>query len=326
MFTPVVVPFRAGNSVCDNPTISTHSDIKRLKLMSDTAGLLSNSVAKVSEKSVARAHENCNYSDLGNEISSVAVVVPEEDKVGGVSLLDMISENKSNWVSSDDVINRESEEDDSLSLEGDPILDSSCSLSVASETSSLCGEDFLSFEASSEVGTLSSVDIEKSICSVDIIAKASDLPESNIETEIVSNPLAVAVSLEEEIGDGSKQNSSSVVLQLAFENGVRATVGRSVFEVDYVPLWGFTSVCGRRPEMEDAVATVPYFLKIPIQMLIGDQVFDGLSKRFSQQTAHFFGVYDGHGGLQVHSLVLLLMLFLCPLLFNCKFSYCYLFG
>lgn len=299
MFTPVVVPFRAGNSVCDNPTIATHLDITRLKLMSNTVGLLSNSVARVSEKSVARAHQDCDYSDLGNEVSSVAAVVPEEDKVGGVSLLDMISENKNNWVSSDDVTNRESEEDDSLSLEGDPILDSSCSLSVTSETSSLCGEDFLSFEASSEVGTLSSVDIEKSICSVDIIAKAGDLPESNIETEIVSNPLAVAVSLEEEVGNESKQNSPSVVLQLALEKGVRATVGRSVFEVDYVPLWGFTSVCGRRPEMEDAVATVPYYLKIPIQMLIGDQVVDGLSNRFSQQTAHFFGVYDGHGGSQV---------------------------
>ncbi|XP_044471823.1 protein phosphatase 2C 53-like isoform X2 [Mangifera indica] len=210
----------------------------------------------------------------------------------------MISENKSNWIGSDEVINQGCEEDDSLSLEGDQILDS-CSLSVASETSSLCGEDYLGFESTSEVGTLSSIDIEKSICSVDIIAKANNLGESNVESEIVSDALAVPVTIEEEIGDGSNQKPSSILLQMAFAKGVSGTIGCSVFEVDYVPLWGFRSVCGRRPEMEDAVATVPYFLKIPIQMLTDDQELDGMSKRFSQQTAHFFGVYDGHGGSQV---------------------------
>jgi protein phosphatase 2C len=35
-----------------------------------------------------------------------------------------------------------------------------------------------------------------------------------------------------------------------------AAGGRSVFAVDRVPLWGCTSICGRRPEMEDAVAAI----------------------------------------------------------------------
>ncbi|KAJ0031483.1 hypothetical protein Pint_13746 [Pistacia integerrima] len=297
MSTAVAVPFRASNSVCDNPTIAIRLDIKSLQLMDDTADLLSNSVAKVSAQSVACGRENFNCSDLGNENSNIAGAVTEDEKVGRVPLLDMISENKNNGIGSDEVINQECEEDDSLSLEGDQILDS-CSLSVASETSSLCGEDYLGFESTSEVGTLSSIDIEKSICSVDIIAKANDLGES-VVTEIVSDALAVPVTLKEEIGDGPNQKSSSILLQMAFEKGLSGNIGRSVFEVAYVPLWGFTSVCGRRPEMEDAVATVPDFLKIPIQMLIGDQVLDGMSKRFRQQTAHFFGVYDGHGGSQV---------------------------
>ncbi|KAE9609318.1 putative protein-serine/threonine phosphatase [Lupinus albus] len=34
-------------------------------------------------------------------------------------------------------------------------------------------------------------------------------------------------------------------------------------------------------------------------MLIGDRVIDGMNTCFSQQTTHFFGVYDGHGGSQV---------------------------
>ncbi|KAF2304309.1 hypothetical protein GH714_029672 [Hevea brasiliensis] len=231
----VAVPFRVGNSVCENPTVDTHLDITRLKLMEDTAGLLSDSVTKV--------------STVGIRI--VIFVI---------------------WIMNDDVINQESEEeDDSFSLEGDPIFDSSCSLSAASEPSSLCGEEFLGFEATSEIGT----------------------------PEVVRDSVSVAVSLEEEIGDGSDPKPYAVVLQLALGKGVRGTVTCSVFEVDYVPLWGVTSICGRRPEMEDAVATVPYFLEIPIQMLIGDRVLDGMSKYITHQAAHFFGVYDGHGGSQV---------------------------
>ncbi|XP_044464977.1 protein phosphatase 2C 77-like [Mangifera indica] len=297
MCTAVVVPFRAGNLVCDNPPIAIHLDIQSLQLMDNTTNLLSNSVAKVSGQSIVCEHENFNCSVLGNEDSNIAGAVPEDEKVGRVPLLDMISDNKSNWIGTDVVINQECEEDDSVSLDGDPILDS-CSLSVASETSSLCGDDYLGFESTSEVGTLSSIDIEKSICSVDIIAKVNGLRESNI-TEIVSDALAVPVTLKEEIEDGPNQKPSSILLQMAFEKGLSRAIGRSVFEVDYVPLWGLTSVCGRRPEMEDAVATVPEFLKIPIQMLIEEQVLDGRGQRFSQQTAHFFGVYDGHGGSQV---------------------------
>ncbi|XP_065849197.1 protein phosphatase 2C 50-like isoform X2 [Euphorbia lathyris] len=260
----------------------------------DRAGSLSDSVTKLSTVE----DNNCNCGDdLDNEVSDTKVTVQEGDKGSGGLLLDMISENKTNWVDNDDVASRQSEEDDSLSLEGDPVYDSSCSLSVASETSSLCGEDFLGFEAFSGIGMPSSVNMEKSICPVDFIADAADLVESNVQTD-VKDSASVARNLEEKIVDGSELKPSKVVLQLALAKGVSGTIARSVFEVDYVPLWGFTSVCGRRPEMEDAVATVPHFMKIPIQMLIGDRVLDGMSK-FVHQTTHFFGVYDGHGGSQV---------------------------
>ncbi|KAE8700709.1 Protein phosphatase 2C 7 [Hibiscus syriacus] len=38
---------------------------------------------------------------------------------------------------------------------------------------------------------------------------------------------------------------------------------------------------------------------IPIKMLIGDRVFNGISQSLTDLTGHFFGVYDGHGGSQV---------------------------
>lgn len=292
MSAAVAVPFRVGNSVCDNPTIATRMNITSLKLMTDTAGLLS--------ETVAAGEENCSCSNSGNE-ASVSVAEEEEEeeiKGGGDPLLDMIPQDESSWVAPSDVMAGESEEDDCLSLEGDQVLDSSCSLSVASESSSLCLEDFLVYETTSDVVTLSSIDVDRNSCCFGDVAKAADISNSNIETKITSDPLSVSVSLEEETGDGSDTKPSDVVVQLPVEVGVKETVSRSVFEVEYVPLWGFTSLCGRRPEMEDALATVPQFLKIPIQMLIGDRVLDGMSKCINQ-TVHFFGVYDGHGGSQV---------------------------
>ncbi|KAK1313871.1 putative protein phosphatase 2C 6 [Acorus calamus] len=76
-------------------------------------------------------------------------------------------------------------------------------------------------------------------------------------------------------------------------------VAGGAMAVEYVPLWGCSSICGRRAEMEDAFAVVPRFLPIPRGMLTGDRMVNGLNLSSSHLTAHFFGVYDGHGGAQV---------------------------
>ncbi|KAL5189874.1 Protein phosphatase 2C 16 [Glycine soja] len=290
MSTTVTVPWRVGNSVCDKPTIATHMDVSRIKLMAD-AGLLSNSITKVSDETFIGSDENHDSGCHEDEIGITAVTAPEQQREGEIPMLDMISQNISSLVVGDEVLTPEIEEDDLISLEGDPIIDSS-SLSVASEHSSICGDEFISSEVSSDLGTTSSKDIGKSISTVKIAARATDLSMSNVEAD-------VAVSLEETgVRSGSKP-TTGVFHQLTLERSVSGTVGRSVFELDCTPLWGFTSVCGKRPEMEDAVATVPRFLKIPIEMLTGDRLPDGINKCFGQQTIHFFGVYDGHGGSQV---------------------------
>lgn len=85
--------------------------------------------------------------------------------------------------------------------------------------------------------------------------------------------------------------------------------GKSVFLLEYVPLWGFTSICGRRPEMEDAVATVPRFFQVSLKMLTADLQIDGLDPNSFRLPAHFFGVYDGHGGAQVHTCLPLFLFF-----------------
>lgn len=294
MSPAVAVPFGVGNLLCDNQTITTNIDIARLKLMADEGFLLSDSARKASTETVAASSE-----DLANEVRISVANVSKEARGGEAPTSDVLSRSENNCVAGDDLrVAPESDEDDSLSLEVDRIVDSSCSLSVTSESSSLCGEEILGLDTSSDVGPRSSLETEKSLCIVSIGATAGDLEEPNDETVIASDPVAVAVSLEVEIGDGSDRRASAVI-QLPLERVASGTCSRSVFEVDYVPLWGVTSMCGRRPEMEDAVAARPRFLKIPIQMLVGDRVLDGMTNFLPLQTVHFFGVYDGHGGSQV---------------------------
>ncbi|KAL3351439.1 hypothetical protein AABB24_019834 [Solanum stoloniferum] len=282
----VAVPFVFGSLICHKPSIGSHMDVTKINSMDensmdDVTSLYSNSGTKTLADTVSGGNDDCSSVDSESDLSITASSVPEESRSEGTMSLDVISENESNWIGGDAVV-RESEDDDSLSLEGDQIPDNSCSLSVVSDCSSLCADDFIGFEIASDIEGQDFVDSQKSISHDELIGKTGVLVESDVE-DTLTRPVAVPVRLEEQITD----------------KGLSATVSRSVFEVDYIPLWGYTSICGRRPEMEDAFATVPRFMKIPLQMLIGDRVLDGLSRRLSHLTTHFFGVYDGHGGSQV---------------------------
>ncbi|MGI4370285.1 PP2C family serine/threonine-protein phosphatase, partial [Klebsiella pneumoniae] len=50
------------------------------------------------------------------------------------------------------------------------------------------------------------------------------------------------------------------------------------------PKFGMASICGRRRDMEDAVAVHPFFCR---------------REHDSADELHYFGVYDGHGGSHV---------------------------
>jgi hypothetical protein len=64
------------------------------------------------------------------------------------------------------------------------------------------------------------------------------------------------------------------------------------------PPHGMVSLCGRRREMEDAVAAVPNFMTLPCDV-VGGCNCDSPSMSGFLSALHFFGVYDGHGGSQV---------------------------
>lgn len=294
MCLAAAVPFSLGNLICENcPALGTCVDVTGLGLglMDDTTNFFPDSETKSMVDSASGGDEDCNCGDTESELSAAMSSVPEKTVPGETACLDMTSENESNCIAGNSVV-QEIEEDDFLSVEGD------CSLSVVSDCSSICGDDLLAYEATSEILVPNYPDVERNICNVEVDTGCSPLGETNVG-EVVTDSLALTIGIDEVTAEGSTAKSSTVVLQLPPKEALSTSAGRSVFEVDCVPLWGIHSICGRRPEMEDAFKAVPRFLKIPLQLLIGDRVADKTTKCLSHLTTHFFGVYDGHGGSQV---------------------------
>jgi protein phosphatase 2C len=54
------------------------------------------------------------------------------------------------------------------------------------------------------------------------------------------------------------------------------------------PALGHTSICGRRPEMEDAVVAVLRFFGLPLWTLTGSNMVDGLDPISFRLPVHFF--------------------------------------
>ncbi|XP_062180638.1 protein phosphatase 2C 53-like [Phragmites australis] len=101
------------------------------------------------------------------------------------------------------------------------------------------------------------------------------------------------------LDDLTAATAASVSVADPSEPRISGPTARSVFAVDCVPLWGLESIRGRRPEMEDAAIVVPRFFDVPLWMVAGVAPIDGLDRASFRLPAHFFGVYDGHGGVQV---------------------------
>ncbi|CAN8235225.1 unnamed protein product [Cochlearia groenlandica] len=130
-----------------------------------------------------------------------------------------------------------------------------------------------------------------------VLATAVIIGESSIEEVPTAEVVIAGSNHDANVGDGSGVRASEVVIRLPENNNSHSPRGRSVYELDCIPLWGTVSIQGGRSEMEDAVSVLPSFLKLPIKMLMGDH--EGMSPRLPHLTGHFFGVYDGHGGYQV---------------------------
>ncbi|KAF6164259.1 hypothetical protein GIB67_010229 [Kingdonia uniflora] len=94
--------------------------------------------------------------------------------------------------------------------------------------------------------------------------------------------------------DSSSSSSSGEIPSVELRMVREGCVGRNNKGVT----WGFTSVIGRRREMEDAVAVTPGFISRTCDQ-IGGCTAPGSPISAHNSPVHFFGVYDGHGGSQV---------------------------
>ncbi|KAK2652957.1 hypothetical protein Ddye_012813 [Dipteronia dyeriana] len=261
----VALTLSFNNSVSDNSGHGNHVEITRLKLVTDAASLLSDPNKLVSEDT---------------EVGSIVLSAAEGSGKEGAGVSKILPENGRNTIS-DGALIQESEEDEILSVVEDP--------------NGVINEGLVVLDPKSDMSLPNSVKIDNGR----ILAKAIILGESSVDQVPTAEVLIASAIPDAKISDVSNLKASAVVIQLPIDRTISREINRSVFEVDCIPLWGSVSICGRRPEMEDAVAAVPRFMKIPIKMLIGDRVIDGMNQSLSGLNSHFFGVYDGHGGSQV---------------------------
>lgn len=283
MSPAVAVTLSLGNSICDNSGIAANVEFTWLKLVTDPGSLSSDSIKAVPLESVSCSNGSCN--DIQSHATVVAMSSQEDNGGEGEGLLKMLPENGNTSVSNDAMV-QESEGGEILSFRYD--------------TNGVDSEELLKLEVGSAISLPDVVEIGNAV-EGKIVAKAIVLVESALGKMPSGEVIVAAVSSASELSDKSELTTSTVLIQSNGEKNVSKASIRSVFELDCIPLWGSVSICGRRPEMEDAIAAVPRFINIPIKMLIGNQLYNGMSQSLTHLTSHFFGIYDGHGGPQVHA-------------------------
>ncbi|KAM0956525.1 hypothetical protein ACFX14_024727 [Malus domestica] len=266
MSPAVAVTLSLGNSICDSSGIGANVEFTWLKLVTDAGNLCTDSSKVVSLESVSCSKGSSD--DIERKVS--VVPVPSQDDDGG------------NTSVANDIMVQESEEEEILAFRYD--------------TNGIVREKLLTLEVGSAISLPDAVEIGK-VGEGNIVAKAIVLVESAVGK--MASGVMAAVSSASELSNKSELTTSTVLIQSTGEKVVSKAGIRSVFELNCIPLWGSVSICGRRPEMEDAFAAVPRFINIPIKMLVGSQVYNGMSQSLTHLTSHFFGIYDGHGGPQV---------------------------
>ncbi|XP_043721320.1 protein phosphatase 2C 56-like [Telopea speciosissima] len=122
---------------------------------------------------------------------------------------------------------------------------------------------------------------------------SGEIPASVVEGAVVPRLLLSSTTFLGVEGNGNVEREGLMVpLTTAMQR--QKCVGRNNKGVT----WGFTSVIGRRREMEDAVSVIPGFLSSSCDQ-IGGCTAPGSRCSGEISPVHFFGVYDGHGGSQV---------------------------
>ena len=316
----VAVPFRIGNLIQKESTVTTHMEITGLKLMANTATtaaalILNPSIEGCQSYSVG----NKNHTDISPKHQVTVSAEVKENQVGADSdsahlASEMVTECGSSWVLNESH-NQQIVEDEFMLANNYHCVHTPRSQSVASDKSCLSEESAILTNNCSD----SDVDLPIIIKVDDHIQGKSSLVKSHAELEAVQNMVSAAIKLETEHGSGSEVSDpkpSAALHEMPEKQTSITSCFQNALELSGGPLWGLSSVCGRRQEMEDAVAVMPQLFQVPSQMLMDDRVNENKSS-----PAHFFGVYDGHGGCQVCLKILCVSYTICCILELDPFHY-----
>ncbi|XP_027359014.1 probable protein phosphatase 2C 6 [Abrus precatorius] len=276
----VAVPFTLGNLIQNESAVKTHMEITGLKLMANTASALILNPA--TEGCQSFSVESENHTDISPQPQ---ITVSTEGKVNQVGV-DLVSE----MVSQGDNNCFVTQSQKKAKKEDEPMIakDFQCmhlSQSATSDKSSPCKE---------ESSILRTNCYEVKPPNMNIIHDTSTL-----KLEPRQNMASVAMELESEDGSGSDGCDPKPFAAFHEKPGKQTCLELSGTPppptTPTTPFWGFSSVCGRREEMEDAIAIKPHFFQVPSWLVMDYHV----SENTKYSPAHFFGVYDGHGGCQV---------------------------
>ncbi|KAK7329666.1 hypothetical protein VNO77_23839 [Canavalia gladiata] len=293
-FLSVAVPFTfgVGNLLQKESAVTTHMEITGLKLMANTAAaaLILNPAVECCQSYSVGSENRADFS-MQHQITVSAEV--KENQVGAALVSEMVIECESNWVFNESHDRASKEDEFMLSMDFE-CLHSSSSQAVADDKSSPCGEESASLKTNySEIDSPIIIKVDDDFHGKSGINK----PCSSIKPVQNTVSVTMEIACEDQSGsDVSDPKQPAVLLdQLLEENKTWGTSYQNALELSSGPLWGCSSICGMRQEMEDAIAVKPQLFQIPSQILMNDNVNE--NKKHS--LAHFFGVYDGHGGFQV---------------------------
>lgn len=158
-----------------------------------------------------------------------------------------------------------------------------CGKEIVSDRSTNCSDfDICGFETSEAVKTSADVVPEGSIAGPDQVIPFC------VDQQLVSEVDSVVVDAPNRL-DCSIPGTSG--------GSVSSGKVNCCIDSNRIPPWAHISIPGRRPEMEDSVASVPGFFSLPCRV-VGGCTASGSQKSNESSPLHFFGVYDGHGGAQ----------------------------
>ncbi|KAK7411897.1 hypothetical protein VNO78_03340 [Psophocarpus tetragonolobus] len=280
----VAVPFTLGNLRQKEPAVTTHMEITGLKLRPNTASALILSPAIEGTQSYPIGTEK--HTDIGPQAQLKVSAEVKRSQVGADVVLKVVSKGDNNCFHAESQ-NQERKENESLLAKDFQCLHTA--QSAAGDNRSPCREEPSAPRTNCEKNSPIAIKVDDNINH-----GKSSLSKTSAELERVQNMISVAGEHESEGGTRSDE-SDKKPFGVSTEMPKKKTCLELSGTTSTTPLWGCSSVCGKRDEMEDAFAVKPLLFQVTSKMMMDDHV----SENSTHSPAHFFGVYDGHGGIQV---------------------------